>query len=121
MYGVFNGDGARVPRQSSPADVGSCILYSTTGPVFAHHRLSYCNILVFGPIAAAVYGALEIALLYLLVLVVLPEPALLILFHIGYLVVGAAAFWFSLRMSHYQFAPGSEVPGRFRRRATLWH
>lgn len=79
------------------------------------------SFLVFGPIAAAVYGAPKIALLYLLVLVVLPEPALLILFHIGYLVVGAATFWFSLRMRHYQYAPGSEVRGRFRRRATLWH
>jgi hypothetical protein len=77
--------------------------------------------LLFGPIAAAVYGALEIALLYLLVLIVPPEPAMLILFHIGYLVAGASLFWFSMRIRHYQYAPGSEVRGRFRRRATLWH
>ena len=83
--------------------------------------LHFVAFLLFGPIAAAVYGALEIAMLYLLVLIVPPEPALLSLFHIVYLVAGAPLFWFSMRIRHYQQAPGSEVRGRFRRRATLWH
>lgn len=86
--------------------------------ISAFHIVAF---LVFGPIAAAVYGALEIALLYLLILVVPPEPVLLVLFHIVYLVAGASLFWLSLRIRHYQYAPGSEVRGRFRRRATMWH
>lgn len=86
--------------------------------ISAFHIVAF---LLFGPIAAALFGTLEIALLYLLVLIVPPEPALLILFHVVYLVAGAPLFWLSMRIRHYQHAPGSEVRGRFRRRATLWH
>ncbi len=85
--------------------------------ITAFHIVAF---LLFGPIAAEVYGALEIALLYLLVLIVPPEPAQLAMFHIVYLVAGVALFWLSLRIRHYQYAPGSEVRRRFRRRATLW-
>lgn len=43
-----------------------------------------------------------------------------IMFHLVYLVTGAALFWLSLRMRQYQNAPGYEVRGRFKRRANLW-
>ena len=96
---------------------------------FSTRRVQYLRIsalhilafLVFGHLAAAFFGVLEIALLYPLILAVPPEPVLLILFHFAYLAAGAMLFWFSMRLRHYQFAPGSEVRGRFRKRATLWH
>lgn len=86
--------------------------------ITALHILAF---LLFGPLAAAVFGLLEIAALYLLVLLLPPEPALLVLFHVGYLLAGVMLFAFSMRVRHYQYAPESEVRGRFRRRATLWH
>ena len=86
-------------------------------------KLSFIPIiifLVFGPIAALGFGFVEISALYAVVIFLSSESSHLILFHLGYLILGVFLIPLSLRMRNYQRANQSDVIGRFPRRFTLW-
>ena len=86
-------------------------------------KFSFLHVLAFlltGPIAAARYGFIEIAVIYLVVLIIPFDPYHLLLFHGTYVLLGIVMFPILMKIRNYRRTDHSEIYGRFTKGNSVW-
>ena len=81
------------------------------------HALAF---MLTGPIAAKIFGFVELAVFYILIVFIPANLNNWILFHCAYVLFGLAVLPLLLRVRRYRRTELSEVYGRFPRRNSVW-